>query len=314
MTRKAKAVAAADYAEQPFFCLLDGFLRQETRLGKSPHTLSAYRRDLMQLAALLPTRDTMPVEADFIHALKQLTQRQFNPASIARKLSAWKQYSEYLVQQGIIAANPADNLKPPKAAQKLPKAIERETLNQLLDHTRPDNALAYRDLAMFELFYGSGLRLSELHSLNLHDILLDEGWVSVIGKGGKPRQVPLTRTSIRAIADYLPHRQADSAQTALFTGKNGTRLSQRQIAKRMEQWAQQQHSPQHISPHMLRHSYASHLLQASRDIRAVQELLGHSSLSTTQIYTQLDFDHIARVYDQAHPRAKYKTSDNKDET
>ena len=152
--------------------------------------------------------------------------------------------------------------------------------------------------------YGSGLRLSEIHGLDLDSILLDEGWVSVWGKGSKQRQVPLGRATITAIRAYLPQRQAASGETALFTNRHGGRLSQRQIQNRLKDWAIRQGSPQHLSPHMLRHSYASHLLQASGDIRAVQELLGHNSLSTTQIYTKLDFDHRAKVYDEAHPRAK----------
>lgn len=142
--------------------------------------------------------------------------------------------------------------------------------------------------------------------LNLHDVLPDEGWVGVTGKGGKQRRVPLVRKSIDALLDYLPHRIATEGEAALFTNKNGRRLGQRQIQKRLQQWAAEQGSAQHLSPHMLRHSYASHLLQASRDIRAVQELLGHSNLSTTQIYTKLDLEHLAAVYDEAHPRAKRK--------
>ena len=152
--------------------------------------------------------------------------------------------------------------------------------------------------------YGSGLRLSEIHGLDTGDVWLDEGWVRVTGKGRKQRQVPLTGKSVEALKNYLPLRQTASDGKALFTGRNGTRLSQRQIQKRLESWAAQNGDGRHISPHMMRHSYASHLLQSSRDIRAVQELLGHSSLSTTQIYTKLDFDHIARLYDEAHPRAK----------
>ena len=166
------------------------------------------------------------------------------------------------------------------------------------------DALALRDHALFELMYGSGLRLSEIHGLDTGDVWLDEGWVRVTGKGRKQRQVPLTGKSVEALKNYLPLRQTASDGKALFTGRNGTRLSQRQIQKRLESWAAQNGDGRHISPHMMRHSYASHLLQSSRDIRAVQELLGHSSLSTTQIYTKLDFDHIARLYDEAHPRAK----------
>ncbi len=154
--------------------------------------------------------------------------------------------------------------------------------------------------------YGSGLRLSEIQGLNLNSIVLDEGWVSVNGKGGKQRQVPLVAKSIAALRDYLAVRIAKEGEQALFTNKNGGRLGQRQIQKRLQAWAVRVGSASHISPHMMRHSYATHLLQASGDIRAVQELLGHSNLSATQVYTKLDFDHLARVYDEAHPRAKRK--------
>ena len=150
------------------------------------------------------------------------------------------------------------------------------------------------------------LRLAELHALNVDDVLLDAGWVMVSGKGKRQRQVPLTRPSIAAIDAYLSTRYAVDGELALFTSRHGTRLCTRQIAKRLEIWSQNNQANQHISPHMLRHSYASHLLQASRDVRAVQELLGHQNLSTTQIYAKLDFDHLAQVYDDTHPRAKRK--------
>ena len=150
------------------------------------------------------------------------------------------------------------------------------------------------------------MRMREIKGLDLGDVLLDEGWVSVTGKGRKERQVPLSGKSVESLRTYLSERVEADGETALFTGKNGTRLGQRQIQKRLQAWAVQQGSGQHISPHMMRHSYASHLLQSSRDIRAVQELLGHSNLSTTQIYTKLDFDHLAKVYDEGHPRAKRK--------
>ena len=159
---------------------------------------------------------------------------------------------------------------------------------------------------MVELFYGSGLRLSELAALNKQHIFLDEGWVDVMGKGRKQRRIPLTSQSIVAIQHYLTMRVATPDETALFTTQNGHRIGVRQIAKRLDFWAKKQGFAQKITPHMLRHSYASHLLQASRDLRAVQDLLGHEQLSTTQIYTQLDLTHLAQVYDEAHPRAKRK--------
>lgn len=282
-------------------------LRQQ---GKSVHTLAAYRRDLNQLFTLLPPQgEVEPHRRHFVAALKKLSQQDQHPRTLARKLSVWRQYADFLVQQKHLPANPVATLKAPKAPERLPKAVDAEPLNQLFDHAQLDDKLDIRDQAIFELLYGSGLRLSEVHGLNLEDVLLDEGWVSVVGKGNKQRQVPLVRSSVAAIRAYLPHRWAVNNETALFTNQLGKRLSQRQIQNRLRDWALKNGSPQHLSPHMLRHSYASHLLQAAGDIRAVQELLGHSNLSTTQIYTKLDFEHLAAVYDAAHPRAKRKSEE-----
>ncbi|WP_304335262.1 tyrosine-type recombinase/integrase, partial [Conchiformibius steedae] len=279
---------------------------------RSPHTLAAYRRDLAQLAELLPARVERPQRRDMVSALKKLSQQQLHPRSMARKLSVWRQYCAHLIRQDLLESDPTAGIKAPKAPERLPKAVDGETLNTLLDQALPQHALSRRDVAVAELLYGSGLRLSELVSLNLDDVLLDAGWLTVWGKGGKQRQVPLTAKSVAAIQAYLPHRAAAAGENSLFTNRQGTRISTRQIAKRLQQWAQRQGSPQHLSPHMLRHSYAGHLLQASRDVRAVQELLGHQSLSTTQIYTKLDFEHLAKVYDEAHPRAKRKKQNGND--
>ncbi len=292
---------------KPFLVRLDAYLTQLTQQGKSPHTLDAYRRDLIELANMLP-ENQQPTRNDVVRALKQLSQRGQHPRSLARKLTSWRQYAEYLVHLGELTSNPIAHIKAPKPPERLPKAIDREQINQMIDQDIPqsDDVLAIRDHAMIELFYGSGLRLAELHTLNVDDVLLDAGWVMVSGKGKRQRQVPLTRPSIAAIDAYLSTRYAVDGELALFTSRHGTRLCTRQIAKRLEIWSQNNQANQHISPHMLRHSYASHLLQASRDVRAVQELLGHQNLSTTQIYAKLDFDHLAQVYDDTHPRAKRK--------
>ena len=292
---------------KPFLVRLDAYLIQLTQQGKSPHTLDAYRRDLIELANMLP-ENQQPTRNDVVRALKQLSQRGQHPRSLARKLTSWRQYAEYLVHLGELSSNPIAHIKAPKPPERLPKAIDREQINQMIDQDipQPDDVLAIRDHAMIELFYGSGLRLAELHALNVDDVLLDAGWVTVSGKGKRQRQVPLTRPSIAAIDAYLSTRYAVDGELALFTSRHGTRLCTRQIAKRLEIWSQNNQANQHISPHMLRHSYASHLLQASRDVRAVQELLGHQNLSTTQIYAKLDFDHLAQVYDDTHPRAKRK--------
>lgn len=292
----------------PFAEPIEAYLDTLRQTGKSAHTADAYRRDLLQLCRLLPEEAAgrMPGRPHFVAALKKLSQQGLNPRSMARKLSAWRQYCGWLVRRGLMDADPTAYLKAPKAPQRLPKAVEQETLNRLLDGDSGGEVLALRDKAIFELMYGSGLRLSEVHGLDLADIMPEEGWVRVLGKGAKTRSVPLGRQSLRAIEAWLPLRPAAAGETALFTNSRGGRLSRRQIQNRLRDWAIAQGSPQHLSPHMMRHSYASHLLQSSRDIRAVQELLGHSSLTATQIYTKLDFDHLAGIYDETHPRAKRK--------
>ena len=285
---------------------LDPYLAELQRQGKSEHTLAAYRRDLTQLFNLLPEHGQSVGRNDFVAVLKKLSQQNQSERSLARKLSAWRQYCAFLMRQKLLDADPTVRLKAPKAPERLPKAVDAEPLNRLLDHAPAENGLDVRDLAIFELLYGSGLRVAEVHGLNMDDILLDEGWVEVCGKGGKHRQVPLGSRSVSALRAYLPQRIAQSGETALFTGHTGKRLGIRQIQNRLRDWAVKNGSPQHLSPHMMRHSYASHLLQSSGDIRAIQELLGHSNLSATQIYTKLDFDRLAQVYDHAHPRAKRK--------
>ena len=288
----------------PFLAQLAPYLTEQCQRNRSPHTLIAYERELRELANLLPAT-AQPARRDFQAAFRQLSQRGLHPASLARALSAWRQYCDYLVRQGSLKTNPVQDIKAPKKPQRLPRAIERDTLNALLDQpVEPDDTLALRDQAIAELLYGSGLRLAELAGLNLADVYLDAGWLNVHGKGNKQRQVPLTQSSVALLRQWLAQRPAQPQETALFTTQRGTRLGSRQIAKRLDHWAQQHGSPQHISPHMLRHSFAGHLLQASRDLRAVQDLLGHASLSSTQIYTKLDFDHLAAVYDETHPRAR----------
>lgn len=280
------------------------YLDSLAKQNKSKHTVSAYRRDLTQLAALLPEHPYEISRGDFVVVLRKLSQDNLSERSLKRKVSVWRQYGRYLVRNGLLANNPAGRLKTPKPPERLPKAVDAEPLNALFDHAAAENPLDMRDIAIFELLYGCGLRVSEACGLNISDILFSEGWVDVRGKGGKQRRVPLGRLAAAALRAYLPHRVAASGEDALFTNRFGRRISVRQIQYRLRDWAIKNGSPQHLSPHMLRHSYASHLLQSSGDIRAVQELLGHSSLSSTQIYTKLDFDHLVKVYDQTHPRAK----------
>lgn len=290
----------------PFLHKLPEFLQQQQQLNRSAHTINAYRRDLLLLAKWLPEHRE-PTHLDFQAALKKCSQQGNSEATLARKCSAWRQYSAFLFQQGCLKTDAAARLKAPKLPKRLPRAVDAEPLNLLLDQ-KPNivNELTIRDQAIIELFYGSGLRLSELASLNLHQVFLDEGWVEVMGKGRKQRRVPLTLQSIQSLRQYLSLRVAKPEETALFTTQNGTRIGVRQIAKRLDSWAKKHGFQQTLTPHMLRHSFASHLLQASRDLRAVQDLLGHEQLSTTQIYTQLDLNHLTQVYDETHPRAKRK--------
>jgi integrase/recombinase XerC len=277
----------------------------------SPHTLTAYRRDLEQLAAVakeqaldLPGLNTSHLR----RALMKLHAADLAPRSIARTLSGWRSFYAWLARQRHVALNPADGLKAPKRARVLPKTLGVDQTASLLD-TPADGPLQRRDAAMFELFYSSGLRLSELVSLNINGGLdITSGEVTVTGKRNKTRTVPLGAKAITALQAWLPDRQllASGGELALFVGRNGGRLGSRQVAQRLSQWATRSGVGMHVHPHMLRHSFASHLLQSSGDLRAVQEMLGHASIAATQIYTHLDFQHLAKVYDKAHPRAHKK--------
>lgn len=282
------------------------FLQHLRHRGLSPLTLEAYERDLQQLAQLLPDQldSSQITRLHLVGALKKLSGKGDKPASLARKLSTWRAYFSFLQQHGHISSNPASNIKAPKAGARLPKAVPAEKLNQAFDHPVANTPLSLRDQAIFELLYGSGLRLSELVQLDLQHLMLDENWVHVSGKGNKQRQVPLGSQSVAALRRYLPQRIAISGENAVFTSRLGTRLTARQIQNRLNVWSITQNSDRHLSPHMLRHSFASHVLQNAHDIRAVQELLGHKSISTTQQYTKLDFNHLAQIYDDTHPRAK----------
>lgn len=216
-----------------------------------------------------------------------------------------RSFFNYLLKKHLVSQNPAKQIQAPKQARKLPKTLDVDQISGLLD-TPTDSILEIRDLAMFELFYSSGLRLSELAALDLDDLDYGDKMLRVrFGKGGKQRNLPVGKKAIEVIEKWLKHRPPSTDQ-ALFLSSRGNRLSQRSIQLRLERWCKKLGLPEHIHPHMLRHSFASHLLQSSQDIRAVQELLGHSNISTTQIYTHLDFQHLAEVYDNTHPRAHKK--------
>ena len=283
--------------------------------GASPHTLDAYRRDLARLAELAAGAELATLKPlQLRRGLMALHARSLAPRSIARTLSAWRSYYAWLARRGAIALNPADGLRAPKRPHALPKALGIDQAAALLDRpgTAPvadleDGPLHLRDAAMFELLYSSGLRLSELVSLDWPGGLdLAGGEVTVTGKRKKTRTVPVGDKARTAIEAWLAVRPQflRGEEPALFLGRNGTRLTPRQVESRLAQWAQRQGVGVHVHPHMLRHSFASHVLQSSGDLRAVQEMLGHASIAATQIYTHLDFQHLAKVYDAAHPRAK----------
>ena len=292
--------------------LADFFNQLAAEKRASLHTVKNYRRDLQQLLrycadkALSHWRD---VSAADIRAHIAARHRQgIASKSLQRELSAIRSFYQYLLQQGQAENNPAQQVKAPKQARKLPKTLDVDQIQGLLE-AGASSVLEIRDVAMFELFYSSGLRLSELSALDLSDIDLPEQSLRVnAGKGGKARVLPIGRKAVEAISKWLQHRPkyAQSGNPALFLSSRSTRLGPRSIELRLQEWCLKTGVPEAVHPHMLRHSFASHLLEASQDLRAVQELLGHSNISTTQIYTHLDFQHLAEIYDKTHPRAKKK--------
>lgn len=283
-------------------------LAAERRL--SPHTTAAYRRDLANLTALTADKPLAALgAADIRGAVVQLRSQNLSAASVARQLSSWRGFYTFACRRLGYPSNPCIGLRPPKAAAVLPAILSPDTCAQLLDGSvNSENALAVRDRAMFELFYSSGLRLSELTGLDLNDINLQSGDVQVTGKGRKTRIVPVGRQARDAVKAWLAQRPLLVAGhlSALFISQRGNRLTPRSVQLRLDRWARQSGLGQHVHPHMLRHAFATHMLQSSGDLRAVQEMLGHASISTTQVYTHLDWQHLAQVYDQAHPRARKK--------
>jgi integrase/recombinase XerC len=282
-------------------------LGMERRL--SAHTVAAYRRDLGALVGFLEREGVASLEAVDAYHIRRFAaechRRGLGPRSIARRLSAVRSFYGFLLRRGSAATNPAVHVQAPKPSRRLPSTLDTDQMASLLK-ADPKEPLELRDAAILELFYSSGLRLSELTGLDVADIDLADLTVRVLGKGSKTRIVPVGRVAANAIREWLTVRgeMAGSDQRALFVGQRGTRLSPRSVQARMAAWARRRGMPVHVHPHMLRHSFASHLLESSGDLRAVQELLGHASLSTTQVYTHLDFQHLALIYDKAHPRAR----------
>ncbi|AKU62482.1 recombinase XerC [Aggregatibacter aphrophilus] len=276
----------------------------------SPHTLSNYQRQLVRVVEILQHagiqqwQQVTPSVVRFVIA--QSHKDGLHEKSLALRLSALRRFLSYLVQLGELKVNPATGISAPKQAKHLPKNIDTEQVQQLLANDSKE-PIDIRDRAIIELLYSSGLRLSELQGLNLNSINIRVREVRVIGKGNKERVVPLGRYASHAIQQWLKVRLLfNPKDEALFVSQLGNRMSHRAIQMRLETWGIRQRLNSHLNPHKLRHSFATHMLEASSDLRAVQELLGHSNLSTTQIYTHLNFQHLAEVYDSAHPRAKRK--------
>jgi len=278
----------------------------------SPHTILAYRRDLNVLSRLAgnasPPLSLRMLEISQLRRFAaQLHARGLSARSLSRTLSGWRAWYRWLARRGDIPANPCEGLHAPRQARPLPKALSVDQAQALLDAEMPSDDAACCDRAMFELFYSSGLRLSELANLDCDGAVdLVAGEVTVTGKRNKRRTVPLGNKVAVALSAWLNVRQAAPGERALFVGRSRKRLSPRTIQRHLERWTLRCGLGVHVHPHMLRHSFASHLLQSSQDLRAVQEMLGHTSIGSTQIYTHLDFQHLAKVYDLAHPRAKKK--------
>ncbi len=291
---------------------LDRFLRhleRERRL--SPHTIAGYRRDLERVAVWCRQQEISDWRAlrgrQVRHYVAERHRQGISGKSLQRELSALRGLYRYLMREGAADADPAAGIRAPKVRRRLPATFDADRLGHLLDAPAGD-PLELRDLAMMELLYSSGLRLAELVSLELGQIDTQDATLEVTGKGAKSRRVPVGRKALEALRRWLRVRPglAADGETALFVSSRGRRIGRRTVQQRLERWARRQGAAARLHPHLLRHSFASHLLESSGDLRAVQELLGHADISTTQIYTHLDFQHLARVYDSAHPRARRK--------
>ncbi len=285
--------------------LLEAYLMYlSSERGLSRHTLENYARDLRVLFAKMGKAglDALQIQ-DIRRVLAGLHAQGLSGKSLARTLSAWRGFYHYLVKRHGYTHNPCESLRAPKSPRALPKALSPDQTRQLLE-AQPGTTLLTRDRAILELFYSSGLRLSELAELKLTQLDLTSGEVTVTGKGNKTRIVPVGKRAEQTLTQWLALRPTGTDY--VFPGRGGAHLGQRAIELRLKLWAVCAGLEVNVHPHVLRHSFASHLLQSSGDLRAVQEMLGHASISTTQIYTRLDFQHLAIAYDAAHPRAKRK--------
>ncbi len=285
------------------------YLDKERRLSR--HTGSNYARDLQALTRYCD-REGIADWAVLDHAQLRLFAARSHagglaPRSIQRRLSAVRSFLNFLIREGILSRNCALEVRAPKGQRRLPVTLDADTMGRLLE-IPADDPLATRDRAIMELLYSSGLRLAELVGLNLQDLNAADRTVRVLGKGSKTRVIPVGRKALSALSAWLKQRRSqvkDDSQ-AMFVGTTGRRLGPRAVQKRVAYWALRQGLPMHVHPHLFRHSFASHLLESSGELRGVQELLGHADIATTQVYTHLDFQHLARIYDATHPRARKK--------
>ncbi len=285
-------------------------LGTERRL--SAHTSAGYVREIDALIDWCEANGIASWDALDAQHLRLFAARShaggLAPRSVQRRLSAVRTFLRFLQRERVLTHNPAAEVRAPKARRRLPQTLDVDQMGRLLE-IPGDDALAVRDRAIMELFYSSGLRLAELVGLELAAIDLADRTVRVTGKGNKTRILPVGRKAIEALAAWLGARAglAKIGETALFVGRNGSRVGQRAVQARVARWARLQGLPMRVHPHLFRHSFASHLLESSQDLRGVQELLGHADIATTQVYTHLDFQHLARIYDKSHPRARKKT-------
>ena len=293
----------------PLTLYLDGYLawlRNEKHYSEL--TAENYARDLRRLFELCSNTPLNDLKTHHIRRfIAQLHSAGLGGRSLARMLSAWRGFFNYLLRDHGFTDNPCVGLRAPKSEKALPQALSPDEATRLVDFAA-DTTEALRDKAMFELLYSSGLRLAELAGLDPQQLELDAGEVRVTGKGSKTRIVPLGSFAISALQAWLTVRGqlANSDEIALFVGKRGKRITPRVVQLRIKQWGFKQGISSNVHPHLLRHSFATHVLQSSGDLRAVQEMLGHASISTTQVYTHLDFQYLSKIYDAAHPRAKRK--------
>ena len=290
--------------------MLNGYLAYlNNERQYSPLTIENYARDLRHLFAAAGDATLAELKSHQVRRfIAQLHGKGLGGKSLARMLSAWRGFYTYLIRDHHYLNNPCSGLRAPKSARNLPHTLSPDEAVRLVDLPARDDALSLRDKAMFELLYSSGLRLAELVSLDPAALDFSDASVRVTGKGNKTRIIPVGSQAIIALQHWLAARGslAKADEAALFVSRNGGRISARSVQLRMKEWGVKQGLSSNVHPHLLRHSFASHVLQSSGDLRAVQEMLGHASISTTQVYTHLDFQYLAKIYDSAHPRAKKK--------